>query len=700
MDSVALTDIGPIFDKRRQRGLAAAWASVLIVFSGSGHERDLAAMLRRAGIRVEVIDTKDGGRAHDVLANGLGDHLVRRVERGDFDAVFIATPCSSYSVRHRPQLRSRRMPLGITHVPAEWRRYLDKHNALATFTAELITAAEKAGVPWCLENPADRGDRASDAYWPKYADHAPIFRSPRVQAAITVAKGRVRTFAQCYFLSAFQKYTSIGHAECLDEWMAALDEMTCEHGTLAHEQQAKGRRDDGSSLSEESAAYPEQMNAFIACSLVECIRTIRQGRRQSDGFAPVGNGGRVADGAALWSEVAAACESARHTPPRFASMRHRTATDPSILRHAPFPGDLSSPPVPSRPKPSAGAAAVPLTTDPATAHSAAREERMARGPIRIEDLFLPGVYVEHIQRWLELAGRAAACLRRGTPAPHVPTERYGQERLQPFARGVVWDTRDPANCVPVVRSDRHTTFSGRRQIDRAALRRVAAAINWPDPDIIGQAGEGGVETRSTCPLVIILSFHHRGLLDNVQAAATAIQADIGEGWVAPPLPHLPFVPCRVLPRNVIVQDRTRLVKGVVGAAPSLEHYLKPRITTDESDGGDDAVNAGVPVDERHLVLPTAQQHARSLAICDTAGGSDTRAASYVTPCDSTFSPFTSHLISSTHPPPISSSCILLHPTPSHPAASHIHAGGGRGVSVQVLPRPGGGPLVSVLHLVR
>ena len=94
MDSVALTDIGPIFDKRRQRGLAAAWASVLIVFSGSGHERDLAAMLRRAGIRVEVIDTKDGGRAHDVLANGLGDHLVRRVERGDFDAVFIATPCS------------------------------------------------------------------------------------------------------------------------------------------------------------------------------------------------------------------------------------------------------------------------------------------------------------------------------------------------------------------------------------------------------------------------------------------------------------------------------------------------------------------------------------------------------------------------------------------------------------------------------
>ena len=39
----------------------------LIVFSGSGHERDLAAMLRRAGIRVEVIDTKDGGRAHDVI---------------------------------------------------------------------------------------------------------------------------------------------------------------------------------------------------------------------------------------------------------------------------------------------------------------------------------------------------------------------------------------------------------------------------------------------------------------------------------------------------------------------------------------------------------------------------------------------------------------------------------------------------------
>ena len=113
--------------------------------------KDLAAQLRRRGVHVEVYDTKAGGSRHNVLANGLGEELERRVRRGDFDIVFLATPCSSYSVRHRPQLRSRRQPLGLACAPPSWRRYLEKHNLLASLTARLIRAAHEAGSAWALE---------------------------------------------------------------------------------------------------------------------------------------------------------------------------------------------------------------------------------------------------------------------------------------------------------------------------------------------------------------------------------------------------------------------------------------------------------------------------------------------------------------------------------------------------------------------
>jgi hypothetical protein len=38
-----------------------------------------------------------------VLRSEVGDALLRRVRRREFDVVFIATPCASYSVAHRPQ---------------------------------------------------------------------------------------------------------------------------------------------------------------------------------------------------------------------------------------------------------------------------------------------------------------------------------------------------------------------------------------------------------------------------------------------------------------------------------------------------------------------------------------------------------------------------------------------------------------------
>eukprot|EP00965_Chrysotila_dentata_P013696 453225-Pleurochrysis_carterae.AAC.1 len=70
-----------------------------------------------------------------------------------------------------------------------------------------------------------------------------------------------------------------------------------------------------------------------------------------------------------------------------------------------------------------------------------------------------------------------------------------------WARNVVWDCSDPARCVPVERSTRHTVFAGKRQLDRRAFREAAASMAWHDYDIVSQAGEGGVETRAECQLL-------------------------------------------------------------------------------------------------------------------------------------------------------------------------------------------------------
>eukprot|EP00965_Chrysotila_dentata_P260588 6213958-Pleurochrysis_carterae.AAC.2 len=215
--------------------------------------------------------------------------------------------------------------------------------------------------------------------------------------------------------------------------------------------------------------------------------------------------------------------------------------------------------------------------------------------------------------------------------------------LAPWAREVVWDCADPANCVPVQRSMRSTTFEGPRQIDRATLRAAAAQLSWEDEDIVLQVGEGGVEVRSECEPLIVLTFHHPGLVEQAAAAALAVDADMREGWTSAPTRHLPFVPCCLQPRDVIMQARQRVSRAADGSV-RVEDYAKPRVATDSSFGGIDAVNAGVADAERVVALPHVQAVAKALAIADTDGdasGGDrdkprTRAVPYVADAESAY----------------------------------------------------------------
>ena len=81
---------------------------------------------------------------------------------------------------------------------------------------------------------------------------------------------------------------------------------------------------------------------------------------------------------------------------------------------------------------------------------------------------------------------------------------------------------------------------------------------------------------------------------------------------AGPVP--PTVPIRTLPRDVIMQERSRVVERP-GAEPAVEDYLKPRVTLNPS-RGDDSVNAGIDKAEREVKLTTARDLGYSLALID------------------------------------------------------------------------------------
>ena len=591
---------------------------VLIVFAGPRRPVEgLAAYLRRWGIEVVEVDTKIGGDAHNVLRPCVAAAIEARVRAGDFDLVFLAIPCESFSVAHRPQLRSRgRYARGLPSVAeggalANWVAYLGKHNRLADWALGLARLAPL----FIAENPSDCGDEASKAWWPRFRTHAPLWVQPAARALQRATGAHLYTFAQCSFGSPWRKWTSLLASPQLHAVLSPISERECVHTALPgdqrkrHESVAYGRTAAGVGRANLAAAYPAAMNQFLARAIAAALA----------GAPAVGRddlcGGCIADGAELSASVAAFVEGARDQPHRFASPRNLVGATREELAAEPMPSSFASPMVPTNPAKAKAPKGRPLPAEPPRAPAAVDSAERPTGPIHVSMLYDAGVYDGEILPWLALAAKAVEdVVVHGRSPRAVPTLVVSQGRMPLWARGVVWDCRDPANCTPVVRSGRHTVFPGDKQIDREQFRQVAAELGWHDADLIGQVGEGGVETRTEAALDSVFSFHHKGLWAAWQQGDEAVREDIRQQWVAAPLAHPPMVPLRVLPRNIVFAERSKVDRST-GA---LVRYMKPRVSQDSSDGHDDSINGGVPGAEKFVILPAAQQHARGAGIASTA----------------------------------------------------------------------------------
>ena len=365
-------------------------------------------------------------------------------------------------------------------------------------------------------------------------------------------------------------------------------------------------------------------------------------------------GGRVRFGAALSPELREWVEERRRSPAEFASWRNLRGVKSEELWREELPRGLLEWERGREGRRKKRKKRRPLdrpSREEACPHADAQRVR-PEGPIHISQLYCEGVYATKVEGWFRWADEACADMQRRARGeevdmPRVPTVVIEQSEQPQWARGIIWDCADPHNCVPVTRSDRHTSFPGKRQVDRAAVRRIADELGWGevDADIIAQVGEGGVEARSGCDMITVLAFHHPGLLADVGVAAAAVDKQLKEGWVSAPVRHLPFVPCRLQPRDIILQDRVRVRRGEFHSdgRPVVESYLKPRITTNCSYGGEDGVNAGVDEADSVVDLPRVQWLARALAICDTAftsresGTEAARAGAYCVDAESAYS---------------------------------------------------------------
>ena len=237
----------------------------LVLFSGRSRPFDLGEQLRRMRHHVDVVDLVVDA-SHQLLDPSIQDKYYEMVRGGEYDAVFLAPPCSSFCVALQPQLRSFRQPEGITPVPQEWRQYLKRHNALAQFATRICLAAHHSSTQWVIENPASR--RYGVARWDKHVDRASIWDLACFRLLRKVTSAASVTTAQCGFASPFQKMTtlwcSVGMAPALHRRFA---HAVCR--CSSHEKVAHGEDEFGASLTALSAEYPPLMCAALARSLVD-----------------------------------------------------------------------------------------------------------------------------------------------------------------------------------------------------------------------------------------------------------------------------------------------------------------------------------------------------------------------------------------------------------------------------------------------
>lgn len=110
--------------------------TMLVVFSGAPKVGDLGQAAREMGVTVKTVDILEGGHEQDVLRESVFSTLAEGVAAGAYDVVWLAPPCSTFSVLHlrraaRPY-RTREEPSVVSGLSSVRQARVREHNELAS----------------------------------------------------------------------------------------------------------------------------------------------------------------------------------------------------------------------------------------------------------------------------------------------------------------------------------------------------------------------------------------------------------------------------------------------------------------------------------------------------------------------------------------------------------------------------------------
>ena len=244
----------------------------MLIFSGV--ESTLAACLRARGARVIEIDVAVGGRLHDLTdatPDGVGWHLRRAAQRGEFHSLHAAVPCETFSCALNDDDMVRSWP---DHPMGKPRLSLDKatklflSNALVYYTVDLATDVYRAGGECTVENPSPRMDLAlPHVFWAAKAHHANLFRTKPI-LDYAAATGSVEiTLPLCACGLNMQKYVTVLSTPKAARVLAPLHGLICT--CAAHPEHAYGLTSSGERGALMSASYPHVFGVVLACALLQ-----------------------------------------------------------------------------------------------------------------------------------------------------------------------------------------------------------------------------------------------------------------------------------------------------------------------------------------------------------------------------------------------------------------------------------------------
>ena len=501
---------------------------VLILFAGRERTLSLCRCLRMLGTYVETFELLDD-RRQDLTQRDLQLDILRRIRAGEFEAVFVATPCASFCAALEPQLRSMSddQIMGKRSLPRRWRSYLQRHNKMVYFTATVIRAATQAAIEWVVENPASQ--REGLAAWAEHADKPSLWDVPEIAAAMQEASAGSVTFAQCQFGSEYRKYTTLASSPGVGAQLQVAFEWarcTC----VKHKKVAKGLDDFGDSLSMPSGEYPPAMNAEIAYALHRAARA-KLGVQPLQS-APVGLHVGSSDPHMLRLDDDKAPRSRK--APTFSMTMHEAASKEELL---------------GRP--------LPVLNAPATTEAAAPPFPQPEGApiVRDFDDLLKPRWASRLRAWVK---RCHRCIRLSQAGRFKMARKLrppdlwmsAHECMLPSTLPWDWDLRPWSrgeSAVPTLRSSRDDN----PPIVSFARSVVAADLDsgeYSDKAILAELLHG-VCDDVVGPRGSFLCAPHQGGLRYADEAASRLQAGVAEGWAAE-YSQIPFWPLRCDPYSV------------------------------------------------------------------------------------------------------------------------------------------------------